>query len=236
MRYLGGKARFGEEIARVVRSKRRFQHQLIREPFCGSCWVSQYLNMPLICSDIFLPIIQLHQAIQRGWIPPDHISEEEYSDLREEWKEGNSNPLIAFAGIAASWGAKWWGGYARGGNLGRQNYVYESKISLLDKHKNLKGVIFEHRNYKNLNPINEVIYCDPPYANTTGYNDQFNSKQFWEIMRQWSQNNIVLVSEYTAPSDFKIIWEVEHFAIKGSDSKITKEKVFQWNHQDCNLT
>ena len=224
MRYLGGKSRHGEEIARIIRSKRRFQNQIIREPFCGACWVSQYLNSPLICSDVFLPIIQLHLAIQQGWKPPDHITEEEYEELHQEWQEGRDGPLIAFAGFACSWGAKWWGGYC---NTDDRDYGYESKISLLNKHRHLKDAIFEHRNYQNLNPINEIIYCDPPYANTTEYTDNFDSKQFWEIMRQWSQTNTVLISEYIAPSDFICVWEIEHFSIHGSDAKTTKERLFQ---------
>ncbi len=122
-------------------------------------------------------------------------------------------------------GAKWWGGYC---NTDDRDFGFESKMSLFNKHKNLKGVIFKHRNYKNLNPKGEIVYCDPPYANTTEYTGNFDSKQFWHIIRKWSQDNIVLISEYTAPVDFKIIWEVEHFAIKGFNSQTTKEKVFQY--------
>lgn len=224
MRYLGGKARYGEDIARVIRSKKH-QNQTIREPFCGSAWVSQYLYPgPIICSDICEPLILLHQAMQQGWEPPDFISERQYKELKLYWEMGIYSPLIGFAGFACSWGAKWFAGYARDE---WRFFCLEAKISLLEKHKRLKHITFEHRNYKNLNPDNEIIYCDPPYKNTTGYIDKiFDTLTFWKIIRHWAQNNTVIISEYTAPSDFKIIWESEHFSMKGTDTKPTTEKLF----------
>lgn len=229
MRYLGGKSRYGEEIARVIRSKKRHQHQLIIEPFCGACWVSQYLySGPIHCSDICEPLIQMHKAIQNvHWEPPDFIGEEEYNELHEQWKNGECSPWIGFAGFACSWGAKWFGGYARG--LAR-NFCQEAKISLLKKHKYLRHVLFLYRNYKNItiSPGDTVIYCDPPYRGTIGYHGEiFDHINFWKKVREWSQDNTVIISEYQAPSDFKIIWQVEHFSIKGTDSKITTEKLFE---------
>ena len=224
MKYLGGKDRYGEEIARVVRSK-RCAGQLILEPFCGSCSVSQYLETPLICSDAHRPLIQLHQAVQQGWEPPDFISEEEYRNLHEEWKDGEEGPLIGFVGFACSWGGKWWGGYARDST---RNYCIEAKKLLLKKHKNLKNVKFEYRNYRNHEPRNLVIYCDPPYVGTTTYSIPFDNKLFWSVIRKWSKHNKVVVSEYHAPDDFKIIWEVEDVCnVDGSRFKITRERLYE---------
>ena len=87
--------------------------------------------------------------------------------------------------------------------------------------------MFTHGNYKTLEPKNCCIYCDPPYAGTTGYWPEWEAKQFWETMREWNQNNTVIISEYKAPEDFKIIWECEHFSFKGSKSKATMERLFQ---------
>ncbi len=224
MRYLGGKARYGEDIARIIRSRKR-QGQTIREPFCGACWVSQYLNpSPIICSDIHEPLILLHQSMQDGWIPPDYVSEEEYNDLYQLWKDGKRSPLIGFAGFACSWGGKWFDGYAR--DMAR-NFCQESKQSLLKKHERLKYVTFEHRNYRNIRPYYEVIYCDPPYRGTTGYDGIFDTLTFWQTMRKWSHNNTVIISEYEAPDDWEVIWKAEHFSIKGTDTKITTEKLFE---------
>ena len=227
MRYLGGKARHGEEIARIVRSK-CFSGQTIWEPFCGACWVSQYFShmFHVICTDICEPLIELHRTLQKGnWEPPDFISEKEYNNLYEQWKEGQCSPWIGFAGFACSWGGKWFAGYSRGEN---RNFCQEAKQSLLKKHKYLKHVVFSHSNYRCRNPHGDVIYCDPPYRCTTGYSsDIFDTMLFWKKMREWSQDNKVIVSEYEAPSDFAIIWQADHFSMKGTDTKITTEKLFE---------
>jgi DNA adenine methylase len=54
-----------------------------------------------------------------------------------------------------------------------------------------------------------VIYCDPPYRNTKEYNNRikFDSDGFFEFARKLSENNIVLISEQSAPDDFECIWK-----------------------------
>ena len=57
-------------------------------------------------------------------------------------------------------------------------------------------------------PDGSIVYCDPPYANTTSYTTgNFNSREFWDYMRKISEKNIVLISEQNAPEDFECIWE-----------------------------
>lgn len=53
--------------------------------------------------------------------------------------------------------------------------------------------------------------CDPPYQSKTGYKNSknFDYDKFWEIIRQWSKNNWVFVSEESAPNDMTCIWEQE---------------------------
>ena len=64
--------------------------------------------------------------------------------------------------------------------------------------------------FKNLNiPENALVYCDPPYAGTTGYNgEDFDSNRFWEWARFLSKTHLVAVSEYNAPDDFVPILEI----------------------------
>ena len=54
----------------------------------------------------------------------------------------------------------------------------------------------------------DVVYCDPPYANTGQYKvGDFDSAAFWE----WASTRDypVYVSEYSAPNDFVSIWSKE---------------------------
>ena len=55
-----------------------------------------------------------------------------------------------------------------------------------------------------------VVYCDPPYENTTKYaNGDFNHILFWEYMRKISQDHVFYISELNAPEDFVCIWQKE---------------------------
>lgn len=72
-----------------------------------------------------------------------------------------------------------------------------------------------------------VIYCDPPYSNTKGYQVEFDHEAFY----QWceKQTSLVLISEYWMPEDrFVCIAEFERkstfSATNNSLSRI--EKVF----------
>ena len=60
--------------------------------------------------------------------------------------------------------------------------------------------------YEDVTPLNKLCYVDPPYQSTTKYGTQtFDSDRFWDIMRQWSLDNIVFISEYQAPRDFVLV-------------------------------
>lgn len=77
---------------------------------------------------------------------------------------------------------------------------------------------------------NAVIYCDPPYQNTTGYisSKGFNHEDFWEFIRNLSKDNIVLVSEETAPEDFTVVWEKTVLrSINASVKSNSVEKLFK---------
>jgi hypothetical protein len=37
------------------------------------------------------------------------------------------------------------------------------------------------------------------------YSNKFDHEEFWEYMRCWSRNNTVVISEATAPDDFRAI-------------------------------
>jgi DNA adenine methylase len=225
MGYFGGKDRYGAEIAQVVKSYCK-QGQMIYEPFCGGINVTQHFNpREVIASDISKPLILCLQAMQEGWSPPDCVAELEYDQLKKQWQSGIDNALIGFVGYGCSWGAKWFGGYARDPN---RNYCREAKNSLLHRVSLCKNVTFQHRHYRNVLPKDSVIYCDPPYRDTTDYSfGDWCHNTFWHTVRKWSKTNKVIVSEYTAPSDFKIVAEFNHFAKTGtSDSKETVERLW----------
>lgn len=94
--------------------------------------------------------------------------------------------------------------------------IFVKRCEIAQNEQVLKEVKFTNKDYRELKPKNMLIYCDPPYKETTypikyrrdiKYYDKFDNDEFWEIMRIWSKNNIVIISETSAPTDF--IWEKE---------------------------
>ena len=204
MQYFGGKARIAKEIARILNIYVKPQ-TLYLEPFCGGLNVTQYINPAAnrVAMDFNSDLIQLYKAIQQGYELPENITEERYYELKAQ-------PFFtaekAFAGFACSFSGKYFGGFARN-NQGR-NYAKDGKNSLLRKFKNLNGVTFQHQNFLTLSNVKgAVIYCDPPYAGTTGYKTgAFDSAAFWRKCRDLSADNLIFISEYEAPEDFIEVW------------------------------
>jgi len=109
-----------------------------------------------------------------------------------------------------SFGAKWFGGYRRD-KAGIRNYENEAQQNLRAQQNLIKDVKFFHCNYWELEiPHNSIIYCDPPYANTTKYKDGFDHNRFWNWCEEKTNDgHSVFVSEYRAPERWKAVWEKE---------------------------
>jgi hypothetical protein len=58
----------------------------------------------------------------------------------------------------------------------------------------------------------------------------FNFTRFWNWVRKVSVNNIVIVSEYTAPDEFTEVWSKQ--TVRANKQTITTrvEKLFVWNN------
>lgn len=150
------------------------------------------------------------------------ITYEQYKDVMEN-KDKYDDWYVGFVGFLCSFGAKFFGGYARGkNNKGEpRNYALESYRNLNKQAPNLKGITFkccDFREVKNLKDY--VIYCDIPYKNTTEYTTgNFPYEEFYDWCREMSKNNIVLVSEYNMPDDFECIWSKETKVLIDSNRK-----------------
>ena len=79
----------------------------------------------------------------------------------------------------------------------------------------------------------DMIFVDLPYANTKKFANamNFDYDKFWNKMREWSENNFVLVSELVAPDDFVCIWEKSvSRSIKSTDKSVATEKLFTYKN------
>ena len=78
---------------------------------------------------------------------------------------------------------------------------------------------------------NSVIYCDPPYKNTSKYTIDFNHNDFYSWCNK--QKQLVIISEYKMPENFICIAQKEKISLKSKDDNSTKktEKLFVPKHQ-----
>lgn len=125
-------------------------------------------------------------------------------------------------GFCASFGAKYFGGYARNSKDDNSGGWSEGAIKNLKKQApNLKNITFRNMSYLDI-PVNKlknyVIYCDIPYKDTTKYSTSvFQYDNFYNWIRDISSDNIVLISEYSMPNDFICMWRKEHKTLLDSN-------------------
>ena len=219
MQYMGGKSRISKQIAEVLNSAIDRGTPFV-SLFCGSCAIESKVQADVkILNDKHPYLIAMWQALQNGWTPPDVVTKEEYYRVKANMDE---NPaLTGFVGFGCSFGGKWWGGYAkdkRGDDYCGQakrgllrNYAGNAKSTLAKDMSGLQSATFTCLDYHDVEiPDEAVVYCDPPYANTTGYTvGQFDTDEFWNYMRQLSKRCDVYISEESAPDDFECVWSQE---------------------------
>ena len=235
---MGSKSRIAKHIVPIIqRCINDNQSISYIEPFVGGCNIIDKIECKnRIANDINIYLIELFKELLNGGELPDYVSKEIYDIARKEWQTGKGNLSffeLGAIGFLASYNGRFFdGGYAKSGYEGKRyrNYYQESKNNILNQIENLNDVNFFCLDYKELmTPANAVIYCDPPYKGTKQfhYSNNFNHIEFWDVMREWSRYNTVLISELEAPEDFECIWEQEvSRSIKSKDKSRVTEKLF----------
>ena len=209
MKYLGGKSKIAKRVTRAILDHTPHRG-LIYEPFCGGGSMTTVLSKEfehVEASDIHPDLIMMLKAVQAGWIPPVVVTQDQY-DMS---KHAEPSAERGFIGFSCSWGAKWWGGYARGnGANGPRNYADESSRSLVRDIGGIPNVSFFNRPYTDIRPqFGDVVYCDPPYSNTTGYDGGFDDALFRTTVAEWSASGAdVFISEYEGADEWECILEI----------------------------
>jgi DNA adenine methylase len=238
MKYMGSKARIAKYILPIILKDRK-EGQWYVEPFVGGANMIDKVDGNRIGADSNEYLIALFDAVSRGWLPPEIITEEKYIHVKGDINKDKA--LSGYVGFSMSFGGKWFGGYRRdiagtadNSELKRSNEITQSRRSFTDisnQAKNIQGVHFFHKSYNEFmftKPC--IIYCDPPYANTTKYKSGgFDHDEFWQWCRDKSkEGHQVFISEYNAPDDFKCIWQKEIVSslTKDTGSKTAIEKLF----------
>lgn len=209
MKYMGSKSRIAKYILPLMLANRK-PGQWWVEPFVGGGNMIDKVDGNRIGADVNPYVISALISIRDNIssLPRNNteFTEEDYKQLRKS----DEYPYKGYAGFAFSYGGKWLGGWSRN-KSGTRDYVNESYRNAINQSKKIQGVKFVHSSYQTLEiPPNSIIYCDPPYQNTTSYKDGFDHEKFWDWCRDMGRcGHTVYVSEYSAPDDFTPIWEME---------------------------
>jgi site-specific DNA-adenine methylase len=262
--YQGGKKRLGKRISKVIQA---VENDLVEnkldyfEPFVGMGGVlkhmcseprssqprssqprsskNYYSDRKIIASDINKDLILMWKALQKGWKPPKTCSEKKYIELKYSTKH---SPERGYIGVVASWGGMFFHAYRLKYAKGDKNFMDEGYRAIMKMVPIVENVKFLSGSYDEYLPENMLIYCDPPYkGNKLGDKNSlfqnFNHDEFWETMRNWSKKNIVIISESSAPKDFKKIWSAKSTVLikikkSGSTKKSYKSPVKQKKYID----
>lgn len=208
--YQGGKKRIGKKIYTVIDI---IENDISPddklpyfEPFIGMAGVMRHFSIlndrETYASDLNEDIILMWKAVQKGWKPPTTCTPEKYEKLKNNKKHSAER---GFLGVVASFGCTFFNSYRKD-----NKFIMEGVRGIENIREDIMSVNFlESQSYNEFNPKGMLIYCDPPYKNNnipTKFFRKFDHDSFWETMRKWSENNIVIVSESSAPKDFKKVW------------------------------
>jgi len=222
-RYTGGKAAIAHDIHNAIvkyEEKVIGRTQPYFEPFAGAMSVAikfaldvddSINNRSITVCDFNQDITKLWTALKQGKKPPKYVSEKEY----EKYKYGNS-VMRAYVGSVFAFGGSMFGSYR--GRCGQSSQVTRKegegsynkilKVVPLLKYIDIKS----SRSFDKFKPNGMTIYCDPPYNTPSTHSNKFlngfDHEHFWDVMRKWSKNNLVFISEVKTniPKDFRIIW------------------------------
>ena len=234
--YAGGKARIGKRIYKAIKdyelSVTGNNDSPYFEPFVGMGGVLYHFAAekyrPIYACDREECIVNFWRGIQNDWIPPE-LTKESYDETKQKNKQDAD---YAFAAFGCSFrGSKW-------------TYFYEDcmrRATKRIKNKKFKEVMSDVtfqdcQSYTEHNPSAMLIYCDPPYAISSFDNRRnnltdFDTDQFWSIMRDWSRDNLVIISETKAPDDFRSIHSFERK--NAFNKKVIIESLFVIDEKSC---
>jgi DNA adenine methylase len=247
--YHGGKQRIGKRLAEMIHTtcidiedKHDFTIKGYCEPFCGMLGVYQHIpelfeekELAYKAGDANKSVILMWNKAKRGWKPPTKTTAETYEKL----KVSKPSAEKAFIGHQCSFG----GLYFRVFRKERCRDLTSASKNVQRISKLVRDVKFKYGKYTQFSNLKGyVIYCDPPYSQYSDYYEdvgdrfqgfgrkkiKFDHEEFWDWCRRMAEHNIVFVSEYTAPRDFKVVNKVKSNISHGRAGKSDKniEKLY----------
>ena len=246
--YHGGKHRNGKKIAELLNSALSGANNIgYCEPFHGMLGVYRHItykpDLTYLAGDLNKSVMLMWREAQNGWVPPSIlISKEEFLRLKFN---GESTAEKGFIGNAYSYSGHYFRSYCL--TEMRKKCIPNSakRVSDIALNSVVSKVKFSYGDYTQFSDLrNFVIYCDPPYMNSSGYrNDEsrgsniydiFDNKKFFTWAVKMAEHNSVFVSEYEIPrrDGVGIVGNVNYetvltFNEQDNKHNIRQEKVFR---------
>ena len=174
MQYMGSKNRISKYIVPIIQSYISSNTKGYIEPFVGGAnMIDKIQCNKRIGIDTHKQLIELLKYARDYYeLIPERILEDTYKEVKNN-KNKYEDWYVGLVGFCASFGAKYFGGYARDSKNDTTGKWSKGAIRNLKKQApNLKGIDFYNCSFLDLpkDKINNcVIYCDPPYRGTTKY-------------------------------------------------------------------
>lgn len=186
MKYVGSKNKLSKELAPIIQSYIAESTKGYLEPFVGGGnMIDKIKHTNKIGCDIHKELIALLKYVQNEGELPDTITEEEYYNVKnnpsnyERW-------YVGLVGFCATFGSKYFGGYARGYKEDKitprdiPNEAIRNLQNQMNSLQNIKFVCCDFLKIPKDKIKDYVIYCDPPYRDTTKYKtEEFPYDEFW---------------------------------------------------------
>ena len=244
-RYHGGKHKNGKKIAQVLNAEidkhltGENRYLGYCEPFHGMLGVYRHINykpaLIYLAGDTNKSVMLMWEKAQTGWIPScDVLTKEEFKNLKYN---GESTAEKGFIGCTQSFGGLYFHNHCVREQQKKALPGTAKRVSDIALNSVVSKVKFSYGDYTQFSDLkNFLIYCDPPYENSSGYrNDQsrgnnrydyFDNLAFWTWTKKMAEHNTVFVSEYSTPKnvDYEIAYAFHQL---DNNHNIRNEKVFK---------
>lgn len=227
MKYMWSKNRIAKYLLPIILKDRK-EWQWYVEPFVWGANMIDKVKGNRIGADIDSYLIELlkHCAEWKSNELQDYFNEEEYNHIKNN-KESYDKVTVAHCGFNSSFWSKWFWWFTRPRKNWWNRDCICGKNLLIKQIDKLKDVNFIHSSYQDLDiPKESIIYCDPPYKDTTKYKTWwFDYEYFYNWCREKKKEwHTIFISEYNMPDDFKCVWQQE--IVNNLNNKKATEKLF----------
>jgi len=156
---------------------------------------------PVSASDANARLIGLYQAVRAGWRPPEEVQSapDEPGTLADY-----CHFCLGFGGIPGAGIQKpFREAIVRSGpEIGKVKRMWPHRATAERiVREALAPTSVRYIDFLSVQPqqTGAVLYLDPPYAGTVGYEGVFNSDRFFERAEAWAKFGPVFISEYACP-------------------------------------